>query len=72
LNVAKWPGAARSGRSAANRRCLTQDRQSPETAIGQASDRDESFNGKLRNELLNGKIAYTPAGAGHVSGSFDG
>jgi hypothetical protein len=51
---------------------LTQDRQSPQTAIGQVSDGDESFNGKLRNELLNGKITYTPAGAGHVSGSFDG
>jgi putative transposase len=29
------------------------------TAIGQASDGDESFNGKLRNELLNGEILYT-------------
>ncbi len=29
------------------------------TAIGQAGDGDESFNGKLRNELLNGEILYT-------------
>jgi putative transposase len=29
------------------------------TAIGQASDGDESFIGKLRHELLNGEIFYT-------------
>jgi hypothetical protein len=33
------------------------------TAIGQAGDGDASFNGKLRNELLNGENLYTLRGA---------